>query len=313
MNVRARYPDLSQSGALKDRALNALGELEKCRLCPHRCGADRTAGHLGYCRAGMKVRVSSFGPHFGEEPPLVGRHGSGTIFFAWCNMRCVYCQNADVSSFGHGEDHTIEELAVLFLEIQNMGCENLNLVTPTHYTPQILAALDIAARQGLDLPLVWNTGGYESLSALKLLDGVVDIYMPDIKYADDATGMRYSGVTEYPKHAFAALIEMHRQVGDLVIAPGMTASRGLLVRHLVLPGGIADTEKVMRFLVDRISPETYVNIMAQYRPCHKAIAYPALARRIFPEEYLEALALARSAGLQRLASDQRESPESSSH
>lgn len=301
MNAITRYPDLSQSSVLKDRAQIALSELAKCRLCPHRCGTDRTAGRLGYCQAGMKVRVSSFGPHFGEEPPLVGRHGSGTIFFAWCNMRCVYCQNADVSAFGHGEDHTIEELAVLFLEIQNMGCENLNLVSPTHYTPQILAALDAAARQGLDLPLVWNTGGYESLGTLKLLDGVVDIYMPDIKYADDATGAHYSGATEYPKHAFAALIEMHRQVGDLVITSGMTASRGLVVRHLVLPEGIAGTEKVMRFIADRISSETYVNVMAQYRPCHRAVAYPTLSRRLFPEEYLEALALARAAGLRRLA------------
>ena len=249
----------------------------------------------------MSARVSSAGPHFGEEAPLVGTHGSGTVFFAWCNLSCVFCQNADISFGGSGADVSAEELAAVFLDIQDSGCENLNLVSPTHFTPQILAALDLAAARGLEMPLVWNTGGYEALRTLRLLDGVVDIYMPDLKYADESTALRLSGAPAYPAHACEAVREMHRQVGDLARGPDGIARRGLLVRHLVLPGGLAGTPEVMRFIADEISRETYVNVMGQYRPCHRAAELPGLDRRITAEEFDEAIADARTAGLHRLA------------
>lgn len=231
----------------------------------------------------------------------MGEGGSGTVFFAWCNLRCVYCQNADLSHLGHGEDVSVDELADIFLDIQRTGCENLNLVSPTHYAPQILAALGLAASAGLDLPLVWNTGGYESLHTLALLDGVVDVYMPDVKYADPGIAARLSGAADYPKRAFAAIREMHRQVGDLTIDRRKVARRGLLVRHLVLPDDLAGTHEVMRFIAREISPDTYVNVMAQYRPCHRAREFPELSRGITADEYASALESARRYGLHRLA------------
>lgn len=245
--------------------------------------------------------MASAGPHFGEEPPLVGTGGSGTVFLAWCNLHCVYCQNADISHLGHGEEISERELAEIFLGMQRSGCENLNLVTPTHYTPQILSALDLACTEGLDLPLVWNTGGYESLPTLALLDGVVDVYMPDIKYADPQTALRLSGAADYPERSFAAVREMHRQVGDLLTDRRGVALRGLLVRHLVLPGGLAGTPEVVRFLAEEISPDTYVNVMAQYRPCYRAAEFPELSRRPTAVELESALGEARRAGLHRLA------------
>ncbi|HET6497500.1 MAG TPA: radical SAM protein, partial [Coriobacteriia bacterium] len=239
---------------------------------------DRTRGRRGVCRAGVAAKVSSAGPHFGEEPPLVGARGSGTVFFAWCNLACVYCQNHELSHLGHGVELSTEELAELFVGIERSGCENLNLVSPTHYAPQILAALDLAARDGLGLPVVWNTGGYEALHTLSLLDGVVDIYMPDLKYAEPPVAQRLSGARDYPAKAFAAAKEMHRQVGDLEFDTRGVAARGLLVRHLVLPGGLAGTSEVVRFLAEEVSADTYINIMAQYRPCYRAHEFPELAR-----------------------------------
>ncbi len=296
-----RYPDLAATGELGRRAAEALAGLAACRACPHECAIDRTAGECGVCRAGELARVSSVGPHFGEEPPLVGRGGSGTVFFAWCNLHCVFCQNYDISQLGHGEDVTASELAEVFLGVQRSGCENLNLVSPTHFAPQILAALDIAASRGLDMPLVWNTGGYESLAMLALLDGVVDVYMPDLKYADAPTAARLSGAADYPERAFAALREMHRQVGDLALDEHGIARRGLLVRHLVLPGGLAGTPAVMTFLAEEISRDTYVNVMDQYRPCHRADEHSEITRRVTAEEYADAVAAARAAGLHRFA------------
>lgn len=296
-----RYTDLSTTGELARRAERALAELVNCKVCPHECLVDRLARQRGLCRAGALARISSAGPHFGEEAPLVGRRGSGTVFFAWCNLHCEFCQNADISQFGHGEDMAAEELAEVFVGIQTAECENLNLVSPTHFTPQILAALDIAAEQGLILPIVWNTGGYESLDTLELLDGVVDIYMPDLKYADAETALRLAGASDYPDRAFAAVREMHRQVGDLAIGKHGSATRGLLVRHLVLPAELSGTAEVMRFLAEEVSSDTYVNVMDQYRPCHRAHETPELSRPVTASEYEAALDSARVAGLHRFA------------
>jgi putative pyruvate formate lyase activating enzyme len=243
--------------------------------------------------------VSSYGPHFGEEPPLTGWRGSGTVFFTWCNLRCLYCQNYEISQEGEGRPVDELELAQMMLTLQQWGCHNINLVTPTHVVPQILSALAIAVERGLSLPLVYNTGGYDSVGTLRLLEGIVDIYMPDMKYSDAEVGRRLSGVPDYPERNREAVREMHRQVGDLVIEGGL-ARRGLIVRHLILPHGLAGTEGVVRFLAEEISPRTYVNIMGQYRPCYRARETEELARPVTADEYLAGLELARRAGM-RLA------------
>jgi putative pyruvate formate lyase activating enzyme len=251
----------------------------------------------------VRALVSSFGPHLGEEDPLRGHRGSGTIFFAWCNVNCQYCQNYDISQLGHGQEVEPEEIAAMMLALQERGCHNINFVSPTHVVPQILAALLIAAEAGLQLPLVYNTGGYDALSTLQMLDGVIDIYMPDMKYADADVAHRCSRVRDYPALNQAAVKEMHRQVGDLTLDKGGIALRGLLVRHLVLPGGLAGTAEVARFIATEISPDTYVNLMDQYRPCYRAGQLPPLDRPITPAEFEQAMAAARQAGLQRF--DQR--------
>ena len=282
---------------LARRAEEALERLKECNVCPHRCGVDRTAGEKGFCKAGARALVSSYGPHFGEEAPLVGLHGSGTIFFGFCNMRCLYCQNYQLSWGGEGDPVTAEELARMMLWLQKIGCHNINFVTPTHFVPQILEALVLAAERGLELPLVYNCGGYEALETLALLEGVVDIYMPDFKYADAETARRYSGVRDYPAVAKAAIKEMQRQVGDLTFNEHGIALRGLLVRHLVLPGGLAGTEQVMEFLAREVSPDCFVNVMAQYHPCLHAWEHPPLDRRPTPAEYRAAVDAARDRGL----------------
>jgi putative pyruvate formate lyase activating enzyme len=254
----------------------------------------------GFCRVGVRALVSSFSPHFGEEPPLVGVGGSGTIFLASCNLACVFCQNWEISQARWGREVTDEQLAGAMLRLQAMGCHNINFVSPSIYVPQILAALPYAIDGGLHLPLVYNSGGYDSLEALRLLDGIFDIYMPDIKYADEAFARKYSLVKDYYPVARAALKEMHRQAGDLVEEDGV-AVRGLIIRHLVLPQGLAGTAEVMRFIAEELSVDSYVNVMAQYRPENKAYNYPELSRRLSVEEYQEALELARSQGLHRLA------------
>ncbi|MDH4139308.1 MAG: radical SAM protein [Coriobacteriia bacterium] len=300
--AETRYTDLQASGELRRRADEALAGLRACRVCPHECQVDRLAAGRGICRAGAAARVASFGPHIGEERPLVGSRGSGTVFFAHCNLHCVFCQNYDISHLGNGAELNAREIADAFLHIESLGCENLNVVSPTHFTPQILDALDAAAADGLSLPLVWNCGGYESLETLRLLDGVVDIYMPDAKYADADTAQRLSGASDYPERNRDALREMHRQVGELEVDSRGVATRGLLVRHLVLPEGLSGTCEVMRFIAEELSPNTYVNVMAQYRPCFHADEFPEIDRRLTAEEYAEAVRAARSAGLTRLDS-----------
>lgn len=292
------YLALHRSGELKRRVAAAYARLEACDICARECGVNRRLSTEGAgCHTGERAVVSSYGPHFGEESPLVGRGGSGTIFFTWCNLRCQYCQNYEISQGGEGYEVEPEELARMMLSLQAQGCHNINVVSPSHVVPQILAGLLIAAEAGLRLPLVYNTGGYDSLKTLALLDGVVDIYMPDVKYADAEVGRRYSRVSRYPDVNQAAVKEMHRQVGDLTMDERGVAQRGLLVRHLVLPGGLAGTAKVVRFLRDEISPDTYTNVMAQYRPCYRAGNLPPLDRPITNQEYAEAVSLAQEAGL----------------
>ena len=295
------YVTLLNSGALARRARAARERLRECDLCVRYCRIDRLATVRGaVCRTGEKAVVSSFGPHHGEENPLRGRRGSGTIFFAWCNLRCIFCQNADISWKGEGNEVTAGELAATMLHLQAQGCHNINFVSPSHVVAQILEALVIAATAGLRLPLVYNTGGYDSLEALALLDGVVDIYMPDVKYGDSVRARRYSKVRDYTVVNRAAIKEMHRQVGDLVMDASGVARRGLLVRHLVLPGGLAGTGEVVGFLAGEVSPHTYLNIMAQYRPCYRADEHPELMHRPTGSEMREAVSLALGAGLHRL-------------
>jgi putative pyruvate formate lyase activating enzyme len=246
------------------------------------------------------VLVSSYGPHFGEEAPLVGRHGSGTIFFANCNLNCVFCQNYTISQYGEGSPVGSEELARVMLSLQARGCHNINLVSPTHVAPYILEALELAAGKGLDRPLVYNSGGYDSVETLKLLDGIVDIYMPDMKYSDEKTAEQLSSIRDYPRVNRAAIKEMHRQVGDLQIDDQGIAQRGLLVRHLVLPSGLAGTKESVQFLAQEVSVNTYLNVMSQYHPCYKAFDLPPLNRPVSREEVVEAIDLAHKYGLHRL-------------
>jgi putative pyruvate formate lyase activating enzyme len=297
------YLALLRSGELRRRVEAAYERMHHCDLCGRKCGVDRYTTH-GACKTGTQAVVASYGPHFGEEDPLRGYRGSGTIFFSWCNLNCQFCQNYDISQLGHGEEVEPEELAAMMLSLQAQGCHNINLVSPSHVVAPILAAVLIAAEAGLRLPLVYNTGGYDSMEALQLLDGVVDIYMPDMKYADEEIAHRYSRVRDYPAVNQAAVKEMHRQVGDLVLDEQGIALRGLLVRHLVLPGGLAGTPEIARFLAEEVSPDTYINIMDQYRPCYRARQHPPLDRPITAEEYAEAVEAARRAGLHRF--DKRE-------
>lgn len=287
-------------GELEKRAEKALNYLRSCVLCPRRCRVNRQEGALGVCRTGRWARVSSYGPHLGEEDVLRGWRGSGTIFFSRCNLRCQFCQNHEISQQDAGHEVSAAALAEIMLWLQEYGCHNINLVSPTHVVAQILEALVIAVRRGLRLPLVYNTGGYDSLLALRLLDGVIDIYMPDMKYADERIAYTYSLVRNYPRINRAAVKEMYRQVGDLQIGEDGLARRGLLVRHLVLPNNLAGTRKIVRFLARQISPHTYVNIMAQYHPDYRADRYPLLNRRITPQEYQAAVQMAKEAGLYRL-------------
>ncbi len=292
------YLSRLHSGELKRRVAQAYARLESCDICARECGVNRRLSTEGAaCRTGERAIVSSYGPHFGEEYPLVGRGGSGTIFFSWCNLRCQYCQNYEISQAGIGHQVEPEDLAKMMLSLQSQGCHNINFVSPSHVVPQILAGLLIAAEAGLRLPLVYNTGGYDSLKTLALLDGVVDIYMPDAKYADPAVAQRYSKIRNYPAVNQAALKEMHRQVGDLTMDYSGAAQRGLLVRHLILPNDLAGTAEIVHFLRDEISPNTYINVMAQYRPCYRARELPPLDRSITNQEYAEAVRLAQEAGL----------------
>jgi putative pyruvate formate lyase activating enzyme len=294
-----RYLQSFRNSRLSANAAQAESEMNNCRLCPRKCGVDRNAGETGVCGTGRFAVVSSFNAHFGEEDPLVGKHGSGTIFFTHCNLRCNFCQNYEISHLGEGSEITDEQLAHIMLELQRAGCHNINLVTPTHVTAQILGALCIAADNGLQIPIVYNCGGYDSVETLKLLDGAVDIYMPDVKFWDSRVADETCSAPDYPEIAQAALLEMHRQVGDLAIEADGLASSGLLVRHLVLPGGMAGTKPIMTFIATRVSPRTYVNIMPQYRPCGKAAEIPALVRPLTGAEFQTALQEAKDAGITR--------------
>ena len=266
----ASYLKRYRDDELHNCVQGAVKMLHACRLCPRHCGSDRLAGELGVCRTGRKARVASFHSHFGEEAPLVATRGSGTIFFSSCNLLCSFCQNFEISHLMEGDPADKETLAAMMIALQHRGCHNINLVSPTHVVPQILESLVPAIEMGLSVPLVYNTGGYDAVETLRMQEGIVDIYMPDFKFWDDRWAERFCRVPDYREHACAAIREMYRQVGDLVIGPDGIARRGLLVRHLVMPGGIAGTVDVMRFLAQEISPETYVNIMAQYHPAGRA-------------------------------------------
>jgi len=293
-----RYIELERNGELARRE-QALWELfKRCSLCPRNCGVDRMAGEQGICGSDDTFKVASFGPHFGEERPLVGRRGSGTIFFSNCNLLCVFCQNWQINHRGDGRLTNHAELANIMLALQRSGCHNINFVTPTHLVPHIVSALRLAIAEGLRLPLVYNTSGYDSLEVIRLLDGVIDIYLPDFKYQDAVVAARFSrGAPDYPAHTAAAVKEMHRQVGVLQQSQGI-ASRGLLIRHLVLPENMAGTDEFVRWVASELSPETHVNIMGQYNPQYRAHEYPPLSRRPTREEIAQATRWAREAGLQ---------------
>ena len=297
MKGMAVFPDI---GALTGRAEKLAARLSECDICPRVCRVNRTTGEVGVCGAGRNAPVSSFGPHFGEEAPLVGVSGSGTVFFSGCNLRCVFCQNYEISHTVEGNGVPAERLAAIFLSIQRMGCHNLNLVTPTHVTPQILEALSLAVSGGLSIPVVYNCGGYESVDTLRELEGVVDIYMPDVKFLGTEPASRYCAAPDYPEVVRAALREMARQVGPLVIDRRGVAKRGLLVRHLVMPGEASTTRSVIDFLADGIGKDTYLNLMNQYRPCGRAPGFPEIGRRITSGEWREALDYARDRGMFRL-------------
>jgi putative pyruvate formate lyase activating enzyme len=293
------YISLFEKGELHKR-IEILNEfLKECRLCPRECQANRLDGELGYCEAGSELMVSSAFPHFGEEPPLVGFHGSGTIFLTHCNLRCIFCQNYDISHLGRGEGISPSGMARAMIRLQETGCHNINFVTPTHFAPQIVASLPEAIKMGLHVPIVYNCSGYESLEVVRLLDGVIDIYMPDAKYMDEKYSKRFSNASDYPEVLRKVLKEMHRQVGDLAINSKGIAERGLLIRHLVMPGGVASSEAVLRFIAEEISVHSYVNIMDQYRPEYRAHEYPEINRWIAHKEYLEAIQMARRFQLYR--------------
>ncbi|MBT8386298.1 MAG: radical SAM protein [Ignavibacteria bacterium] len=281
----------------RSEALHQL--FKECRICPNECMAKRSEGKIGDCHSTDEVFISSVGPHSGEEPPLVGSHGSGTIFLKNCNLSCLFCQNYDISHLGSGEPVTITDLARAMLHLQQRGCHNINFVTPTHFTPQIVDALLLAVEKGLELAIVYNCGGYESVETLKLLENIIDIYMPDIKYSVDENAFKYSGINNYWKVVTDAIKEMHRQVGDLKISKRGIAQRGLLIRHLVLPNNITGSKKVIDFVANEISTNSYLNIMDQYRPTYNAFKYEELNRRITASEYKEVVDYAFSKGLRR--------------
>jgi putative pyruvate formate lyase activating enzyme len=295
------YLSLYRTGELADRVQRAIKGLEACRVCPRNCESNRLADERGVCKTGRLAVVSSAFPHFGEEDVLRGRGGSGTIFFSNCNLRCVFCQNADISQDGQGAEISPSNLAQMMLRLQALGCHNINFVTPEHVVPQVLEALLLAVESGLRLPIVYNTSAYDSLHSLRLLDGVVDIYMPDFKIWDRDTSLRYLRAKDYPDAARRAIAEMHRQVGPLKMDGTGIALRGVLLRHLVMPESVAGTPAIMRFLAQDISPNTYVNLMSQYRPAAKVNRerYPEINRRITREEFARAFQAAREYGLWR--------------
>ncbi len=302
MKFEPAYLQLHKSGELRRRAALAVASLESCQVCPRDCKVNRLEDRTAVCKTGRLAQVASHFAHFGEEDCLRGKNGSGTIFFAMCNLRCVFCQNFDISQANKGLEVTPEELAGMMIELQNNGCHNINFVTPEHVVPQIVEALPYAVECGLRLPLVYNTSAYDSLESLRLLEGIVDIYMPDFKFWDKQIAFNYVKAKDYCHSARSAIKEMHRQVGDLVVDENGYAIRGLMIRHLVMPGGVAGTREISRFIANEISPNTYVNIMSQYYPAGKVDeeSYPEINRHLTDGEYREALEIAREEGLVRL-------------
>ncbi len=300
----AAYLKTLSQDLLQEKIETALRWLEDCTICPRNCKVNRVKGEKGFCEGGYLPKISSYSPHFGEENPLVGRHGSGTIFLTHCNLGCRFCQNYSISHAGDGREVSFDRLSSMMVELQKLGCHNINFVTPTHFVPQILKALPKAVDMGLSAPIVYNTGGYDSVKTLKLLDGVVDIYMPDFKYTEGDIADRYSQAPDYPRLVKLALKEMHRQVGDLAMDENGIALRGLLIRHLVLPQRMAGTREAMHFIASHLSKNTYVNIMDQYYPCGDIPSDSPLSRRITREEYNEAVKDAQDEGIKRL--DKRE-------
>lgn len=298
--IAPAYIRTFESGLLSERTKTAVRRLNSCTLCPRQCRVDRSSGEKGVCNTGAQAIVASVDAHFGEEAPLVGKHGSGTIFFSCCNLLCLFCQNYEISHKGVGQAVTAEALAQMMLSLQYAGCHNINLVTPSHVVPQILSALEIAVPSGLQIPLVYNTSAYDRVETLGLLDGIIDIYMPDFKFWDADIAKLTCNAPDYPGTARAALAEMHRQVGDLVLDEREVACRGLLVRHLVMPAAMAGTGPIMRFIAQKISPETYVNIMDQYRPCGRAGEVGGLLTSISRAAYEAAVQAAVDAGIRRL-------------
>jgi len=300
--MESSYLQAWKAGLLATRIEESRALLTGCTLCPRRCGVDRLAGERGVCRIGTLAEVASYGPHFGEESVLVGEHGSGTIFFCGCSLTCAFCQNYEIS---HPEPDSCVEVDALrlggiMMELQDQGCHNINLVTPSHVLPQILAALPPAIERGLTVPLVYNCSGYEEVRSLQLLEGIVDIYMPDFKFWKSDSAKRYAHAADYPEKARCALLEMQRQVGDLGIDAAGLAERGLLVRHLLMPHGQEESREILRFLAENISRNCFVNLMDQYRPCGAITAFPELQETIAPEDYQAALAVAAGFGLSRL-------------
>ncbi len=300
---RPAYLDLLENGELARRVERGRAHLSDCVLCARHCHVDRTRSIRGSaCRIGVRAVLHGHHAHHGEEPCLRGTRGSGTIFVSSCNLRCLYCQNWQISQSCDGEPVDASRFAEIMLELQNRGCHNVNVVSPSHVVAQLLEAVMVAAERGLRLPLVYNTGGYDSPEGLALLDGVVDVYLPDMKYGDSRTARQYSHVRNYASVNRSAVKEMHRQVGDLAIDADGVARRGLLVRHLVLPGGLANTGRVLKFISEEISPDTHVNLMDQYYPAYRGFDYPPFNRPVTLQEYRRAVALAKKYGLRRLES-----------
>jgi putative pyruvate formate lyase activating enzyme len=296
-----RYLKLLQTGELKKRGEKLWEMMASCSLCPRECGAERLAGERGFCEASSTLEIASYHPHFGEEDPLVGRGGSGTVFFSNCNLRCVFCINWEISQGGEGKQQSTDDLADMMLHLQRIGCLNINVVTPTHYSAHIILALDKAANRGLRLPVVYNTCGWEKTEILKILDGIIDIYLPDFKYADSKMAYKYSSEADtYAEMTREALLEMNRQVGIAKPAADGIIYRGLMIRHLVMPNNVSGTKEVIEWISENLSKDTYLNLMSQYRPMFKAFEYPEISRRLTHNEYLNAIKWAREAGLTNL-------------
>jgi putative pyruvate formate lyase activating enzyme len=299
------YIETYKKGLLKEKIKQARGILSNCTLCPRKCCVDRLSGETGICKTGERAFVASFAPHFGEEAPLVGNMGSGTIFFTHCNLLCNFCQNYDISHEGRGTEISDNHLAAIMIQLQHKGCHNINFVTPSHVVPQILSALEIAIEDGLSIPLVYNTSGFDRGNTLKILEGIIDIYMPDFKFWDSKIADITCKAGDYPEVTRMAVAEMHRQVGDLLIDDSGIAQKGLLIRHLVLPEGLAGTRSIMRFIAMKVSKNSYVNLMPQYRPCGRASEVKGLSCHLSRRDYESALQSAKDMGVTRIDSPRR--------